>query len=120
VPNVKPGTKFRVAGYITAEADEMHQFQLYTDGKCELVLDGKTLLPVRDAKGWQFFPVNLKKGPHDLVVKASAGPNRVLNLRFGGKGTWSLSPKLFKHLLHAVANATRIMPGDGQGFADRI
>ncbi len=98
MPNVKPDTKFEIGGFVTAETDEMHQFQLYTDGACELVLDGRTLKPSSDAKGWQFFPVNLKKGPHRLLIKAVAGPNRVLNLRFGGKGTWSLTPRLFKHV----------------------
>ena len=94
----KPDQKLELAGYVEAGADEMHQFQVSTDGQCELTLDGQTLRPAGDGKGWQFLPVNLLKGPHRLVAKITTGPTMMLNIRFGGKGTQTLQPKTFRHL----------------------
>ncbi len=94
----KPGQKLELVGYIETDADEMHQFQVYTDGQCELTIDGQALEPSGTGKGWQFLPVNLQKGPHKLAVKITTGPNLTLNIRFGGKGTHTLEPKTFRHL----------------------
>ena len=94
----KPGQKLELAGYVEAADDDMHQFQVYTDGQCELTLDGQTLKPASAGKGWQFLPVNLKKGPHQLTARITTGPNLTCNIRFGGKGTQTLEPKTFRHL----------------------
>ena len=95
---VKPGKDLRLMGYVTAADDAMHQFQVLCDGPCELTLDSQKLQPAGDGKGWRFFPVNLRAGPHFLVVKFTTGPNRVMNVRFGGRGTQTLSQQTFRHM----------------------
>jgi hypothetical protein len=95
---VKPGQNVELAGYVEAADDDMHQFQVSTDGQCELTFDGQTLKPASDGKGWQFLPVNLQKGPHRLVAKITAGPTLTLCIRFGGKGTQTLEAKTFRHV----------------------
>ena len=94
----KPDKSLRLMGYVTAADDDMHQFQVLSDGPCELTLDSQKLQPAGDGKGWRFYPVNLKAGVHFLVVKFTAGPNQVMNIRFGGKGTQTLSPQTLRHM----------------------
>lgn len=94
----KPGQKLELAGYVDAADDDMYQFQVSTDGQCELAIDGQTLKAAGDGKGWQFLPVNLQKGPHRLVAKITTGPGLTLNIRFGGKGTQTLQSKTFRHV----------------------
>jgi hypothetical protein len=95
---IKAGKEVRLMGYVTATDDDMYQFQVLCDGPCELTLDTQKLKPAGQGKGWQFFPVNLKAGPHFLLVRFTSGPNRVMNVRFGGKGTQTLGQQNFRHM----------------------
>jgi hypothetical protein len=95
---IKPDKDVRLMGYVTATDDDMYQFQVLSDGPCELTLDTQKLKPAGQGKGWQFFPVNLKTGVHFLMVRFTTGPNRIMNIRFGGKGTQTLGPQNFRHM----------------------
>lgn len=96
----KPGQELRLGGYLTVTAEDMYQFQVRSDGPCELVLDKQTLVPAGTGKGWQFYPVSLKPGVHYLSVRFTTGKNLVMEVRFGGKGTQSLGEKNFRHVMN--------------------
>ena len=95
----KPGKELRFMGYVSAADDDMYQFQVLCDGPCELTLDAQKLQPAGQGKGWQFFPVNLKAGVHSLAIRFTVGPNHVMDIRFGGKGTQTLGERSFRHAL---------------------
>lgn len=94
----KPGDKLTLEGYIVANEDTVHQFQVLTDGQYELTVDGKQIQPLEQNKGWQFLPVNLLKGHHYVVVRFSPGPRMLMELRYGCKGTYSMPEGLIRHM----------------------
>jgi uncharacterized protein (TIGR03790 family) len=83
---IPAGADFKLEAYFDAPKQDLYQFQIFTDGKVTLSVDGA---PVGDSieKSWSFLPVALAKGKHRLEATGIAGPNRELTIRFGGPGS---------------------------------
>ncbi|MFB3890621.1 MAG: hypothetical protein ACE15C_01215 [Phycisphaerae bacterium] len=89
---VPAGAEYRIEAYFDAAADDLYQFQVWTDGKAAVKVDGveigATAPPAPpDKAGWTFLPVALAKGKHLMTVTGTAGAARELTIRFGGPGT---------------------------------
>lgn len=89
---VPVGGAYKIEAYFDVPADDLCQFQVWTDGPLALQVDGK---PVAQAtsKGWTFMPVSLAKGKHQMTVRGTAGPERTLEIRFGPPGTRSIGKR---------------------------
>jgi hypothetical protein len=83
---VPVGGDYGIEAYFDAAADDVYQFQIFTDGKAALKVDN-TAIGESVEKTWTFLPVALAKGKHKLEVKGLAGPTRELTIRFGGPGS---------------------------------
>jgi hypothetical protein len=83
---VPAGAPYAMDAYFNAEADDLCQFQVWTDGELTLTIDGHAL-PRVTHKGWTFLPIALAKGLHQMSVQGNAGPQRELEIRFGPPGT---------------------------------
>ena len=92
---VQTGKSFSLDAFFETPTDGVYQYQVRSDGRISLKVDGQAL-PAPAAKGWSWLPVSLAAGRHRLVVHGRAGPERKLELRFGGAGTAPLGAPLFQ------------------------
>jgi hypothetical protein len=83
---VPVGGVYTIEAYFDAVKDDLYQFQIFTDGKAAMTVDG-TPIGESAENAWAFHPVALAKGKHKLEVKGTAGPGRELTIRFGGPGS---------------------------------
>ena len=89
---VPVGGAYKIEAYFDVPADDLCQFQVWTDGSLALHVDGKPLAQAT-GKGWTFMPVSLAKGKHQMTVQGTAGPERALEIRFGPPGTRSIGKR---------------------------
>jgi hypothetical protein len=83
---VPAGSGFKIEAYFDAAKQDVYQFQVFTDGKLALTVDGAALGESVEST-WTFLPVMLAKGKHKLEATGVAGKGRDLTIRFGGPGT---------------------------------
>jgi hypothetical protein len=80
------GAQYAMDAYFNVGADDLCQFQVWTDGELMLTVDGRLLSHVT-LHGWTFVPISLAQGLHVMNVRGTAGPQRELEIRFGPPGT---------------------------------
>lgn len=89
--HVQAGKAYKIEAYFDVAADEVCQFQVWTDGQVTLQIDGQALRTAKasaDSKAaWTFLPVALAKGKHKMLAEGKAGAARELVIRYGPPGT---------------------------------
>ena len=96
VPPAETDTVASAAADVAAEG--VHQFQIRYTGDLKLAVDNQLLHDGKEGDYRQIFlPVALAPGLHRLRISAKAGGNLKLQLRYGGRGTQSLSGEHFRH-----------------------
>ena len=97
---VKEGQKFVLEGSFDAPVEDVYQFQLRTDGRAVLSVDG-TELAQAEVNKWHLLPVCLARGLHSFSIEGTAGAKRRLDVRFGGPGALSVGAPRFRHFAPA-------------------
>ena len=86
---VPAGAAYKIEAYFDVAADDVCQFQVWTDGEVTISVDG-VAMPMaagKDGAAWTLLPVSLAKGKHKMVAAGKAGPARELAIRYGPPGT---------------------------------
>lgn len=101
--DVRPGKEFKISGYVDVPADDVCQVQVLYGGKIKVKVSGQEL-PLKETPNWQYFPIALSKGLHQITAEGVATDRRLLEIRFGGSGTQSLGDKHFFHFVPVAAS----------------
>ncbi len=96
---VKAKQAYQLSGIFQASREDVYQFQVRFSGSLRLDVDGVELFRGEDAQGsWYYVPAALSKGPHRLSLTGVAGEKPLLGLKFGNRGTASVTGKMLQHL----------------------
>jgi hypothetical protein len=95
---VQQGQAFDLEGTFDVAKDDVYQFQLFTDGAItRFEVDGAALEDP-ETRRWEFRPVVLAAGTHRMRLGGVAGPDRRLDVRFGGEGCMPVAAPAFRHV----------------------
>ena len=89
---------FTIEAFLNVPQDDLYQFQLRSDSKVQIQVDGQAMTRADGEGGdgqWKYAPLNLKRGWHKLLVKVAekdgedkpGGFDGRVDIRFGGQGT---------------------------------
>ncbi|MBU0641453.1 MAG: hypothetical protein KKB50_21545 [Planctomycetes bacterium] len=93
----QPGQRFALHAYFDVPADDVYQFQLHSNVRPTILVDGHEL-EQPDTKPWKHIPLALRAGRHKLHVHGKLPDKPGLTLRFGGPGTYSVGAPRFLHV----------------------
>lgn len=94
---IRAGDRFALTGHFDVGQEDVYQFQVRSDGEAGVEVDGSSIGAGRP-EGWALLPVSLASGVHQVTVKATAGRECRLQVRFGGPGARPVGAARFRHL----------------------
>lgn len=98
---LKSGDRFRVEGFFSVAKQDIYQFQLRTDAKFQLSVDGQMIHRPRksdpESAEWHYLPVVLQPGQHRFDANFTLGKSNSLPIRFGSTPVSPLDETTFKH-----------------------